>query len=81
MEAGIIAADHVGKFVEFATSRGIPLGEALVELGVCDQKAVNEALLSMGARIRIGELLVERKLVTPADLKRASDEQKSDKRS
>lgn len=75
VEQGILQQDELEKLLDVQASqdahRRRPLGRLAVEFGFLNDRQLRDLLDQHGKRIRLGDLLVSRELITPQELERA----------
>lgn len=75
VEQGILQADELEKLLDVQSSqeahRRRPLGQLAIEFGFLNDRQLRAILDQHGKRIRLGDLLVSRELITPQELDRA----------
>src|SRR5690606_25894665 len=75
VELGILQRDELEKLLDVQSSqeahRRRPLGRLAIEFGFLNDRQLRSILDQHGKRIRLGDLLVSRELITPQELDRA----------
>ncbi|MBF0214474.1 MAG: Flp pilus assembly complex ATPase component TadA, partial [Magnetococcales bacterium] len=76
VDTGLISADQLRQALAHQNQTGAKLGEALVALGMVTEQALQNFLNRQRQKLRIGDKLVEAKVITAEQLQAALAEQK-----